>query len=351
LQFLPGLGEEVGAHLVAHRDVAGVAFTGSMAVGLAIWKQAGVTLPGQRSLKRVVCEMGGKNAIIVDADADLDEAVLGTLHSAFGFAGQKCSACSRVIVLAEHYDAFVTRLAEAIAQPEHARGQPGAALDPHGPGHRRGGLAPHPGHDRRRGRAARPEAPHRRQRALRGYYIPPTLFGDVPPTDPLAQDEVFGPVLAAMRATSFDRPWSGPRARRTASRAASTAARRRTSSEARRAFRVGNLYINRPITGAIVGRHPFGGFHMSGGGTKAGGPDYLLSFVDPRVVSENTHAPRFRAHGAGPDEPHRLTPADPPRKSPAPSPDEQGAQFASPVRSQEHMGCRQLGFDGSRSSP
>jgi RHH-type proline utilization regulon transcriptional repressor/proline dehydrogenase/delta 1-pyrroline-5-carboxylate dehydrogenase len=287
LQFLPGLGEDVGAHLVAHRDVAGVAFTGSMAVGLAIWKQAGVTLPGQRSLKRVVCEMGGKNALIVDADADLDEAVLGTLHSAFGFAGQKCSACSRVIVLADHYDAFVTRLAEAIGSLSTLVGNPAQ------PSTRMGPVIDEEAWRRIQGTITAAE-----QRGLKrltganapsgGYYIPPTLFGDVPPTDPLAQDEVFGPVLAAMRATSFAQALEWAQGTPYSLTGGLYSRSPAHIEEARRVFRVGNLYINRPITGAIVGRHPFGGFHMSGGGTKAGGPDYLLSFVDPRVVSENT---------------------------------------------------------------
>lgn len=287
LQSLPGLGEEVGAHLVGHRDVAGVAFTGSLNVGLAIWKQAGVTLPGQRSLKRVVCEMGGKNAIIVDADADLDEAVLGTLHSAFGFAGQKCSACSRVIVVGEHYDAFTARLSEAMHSLSALVGPPTR------PETRMGPVVDE--ESWRRISAVIAEAEQRGLKRLTqstaptgGYFIAPTLFGDVPPTDPLAQEEVFGPVLAAMRAASFEQAleWAtGTPYSLTGGVYSRSPAH---IERARDAFRVGNLYINRPITGAIVGRHPFGGFHMSGGGTKAGGPDYLLSFVDPRLVSENT---------------------------------------------------------------
>lgn len=287
LQFLPGLGEEVGAHLVAHRDVAGIAFTGSMAVGLAIWKQAGITLPGQRSLKRVVCEMGGKNALIVDSDADLDEAVHGTLHSAFGFAGQKCSACSRVIVLAEHYDAFIVRLTEATASLSALVGNPTR------PETRMGPVIDEEAWQRIRETVSAAEA-----RGLRrltgadaptgGYYIPPTLFGDVPPTDPLATEEIFGPVLAAMRASSFEQALEWAMATPYSLTGGLYSRSPAHIEHARRVFRVGNLYINRPITGATVGRHPFGGFHMSGGGTKAGGPDYLLSFVDPRVVSENT---------------------------------------------------------------
>ncbi len=299
LQCLPGLGEEVGAHLVGHRDVAGIAFTGSLNVGLAIWKQAGLTLPGQRSLKRVVCEMGGKNAIIVDADADLDEAVLGTLHSAFGFAGQKCSACSRVIVVGDHYDAFTARLTEAMHSLSALVGAPVR------PETRMGPVVDEESWRRIQGVISAAEA-----RGLKrltsaaapagGYYIPPTLFGDVPPTDPLAQEEVFGPVLAALRAQTFEQAleWAtGTPYSLTGGVYSRSPAH---LEQAKQAFRVGNLYLNRPITGAIVGRHPFGGFHMSGGGTKAGGPDYLLSFVDPRVVSENTMRRGFVPTDAAP---------------------------------------------------
>ena len=287
VQFLPGRGESVGAHLVAHRDVANIVFTGSMEVGLAIWKQAGLTLPGQVSLKRVVCEMGGKNALIIDSDADLDEAVLGTLHSAFGYAGQKCSACSRVIIVGDHYDTFISRLVEA------AQALAGLQGAPEKPETRLGPVIDDVSYRRISSFVA--DAAGRCKRLTEpgavppgGFYIPPTIFGDVPPTDPLAQQEIFGPVLAAMRASSFEQALEWAMGTPYALTGGIYSRSPAHIEAARKAYRVGNLYINRPITGAIVGRHPFGGFHMSGGGTKAGGPDYLLSFVDPRVVSENT---------------------------------------------------------------
>lgn len=284
VHFLPGLGEEVGAHLCAHPDVTNIVFTGSMAVGLEIWRQAGITHAGQRGLKRVVCEMGGKNALVIDNDADLDEAVLGTMHSAFGFSGQKCSACSRVIVLADHYDAFVSRLVEAtrslkIGAPSDAATRIGPVVD---------------AESRTRLLRLIDEGAKRCRKLCGGgvegpgHYIEPTIFVDVPPDDPLARDELFGPVLMVIKARTYDEALAlaldSPYALTGGVYSRSPA----HLEQARQTFRVGNLYLNRPITGAVVGRHPFGGFGMSGGGTKAGGPDYLLNFVDPRVVSENT---------------------------------------------------------------
>ncbi len=286
MQFLPGLGETVGAHLVAHRDVTNIVFTGSRAVGLEIWRTAGNTLPGQPALKRVVCEMGGKNGLIVDSDADLDEAVEGTLHSAFGFAGQKCSACSRAIVLAEHYDEFVERLSEA------ARSLTFGPTDDPGPAF--GPVVDETSHRRLRG--VIDDAVARGVRLVvggevderAGYFVAPTIFADVDPDDVLATEEFFGPILAVIKADDFDHALAIANGTEYAltgglfSRSPKRIARTRTE------FRVGNLYINRSITGAIVGRQPFGGGSMSGGGTKAGGPDYLLQFLDPRTITENT---------------------------------------------------------------
>lgn len=286
LQFVPGIGEEVGAHLVAHRAVSTIAFTGSKAVGLAIWKAAGQTDPGQARLKRVVCEMGGKNAVIIDSDADLDEAVQGVVHSAFGFAGQKCSACSRVIVLAEQYDAFVERLGEATGSIVL-----GPADDP------ASALGPVVDEEsQRRLMGAIKAAVDRGNRVLvggepvrrAGFYVPPTVFVDVAPDDPLARDELFGPVLTIIRADDFEQAISIANNTDYALTGGLFSRSPARISRAREALDVGNLYINRGITGAIVGRQPFGGSRMSGGGTKAGGPDYLLSFLDPRTVTENT---------------------------------------------------------------
>ncbi len=293
LQFVPGWGETVGAHLVAHPDVTTIAFTGSQAVGLAIWRQAGVTAPTQGGLKRVICEMGGKNAIVVDNDADLDEAVAGVVKSAFSYAGQKCSACSRVIVVEPHHDAFLERLVEAarslhVGSPLNPGTQMGPVIDPEAQARLTRAIE--------RGRqTARLVLGDRWDATTEGggYFVRPHIFADVSPEDPLAQDELFGPVLAVLRARDFDdalRIASGTRYALTGgvySRSPVNIAR------ARAELRVGNLYVNRSITGALVGRQPFGGFAMSGGGTKAGGPDYLLSFLDPRCVTENTQRRGF----------------------------------------------------------
>lgn len=289
LHFLPGVGEDVGAHLVRHPDVATIAFTGSRAVGLGIYREAGITHPGQPSVKRVVCEMGGKNAIVVDNDADLDEAVQGVVHSAFGFAGQKCSACSRAIVVADHYDTFVERVAEAtgslrVGDPVDPATRVGPVIDAES-----------------QARLAAAIAAGRRSARLvvggetrgPGYFVEPTVFADVDPSDPLATDELFGPVLAVMRADDFDHGIELAMSSEYALTGGIYSRSPANIAKARERFRVGNLYINRSITGAIVGRQPFGGFLMSGGGTKAGGPDYLLNFTDPRVITENTQRRGF----------------------------------------------------------
>jgi RHH-type transcriptional regulator, proline utilization regulon repressor / proline dehydrogenase / delta 1-pyrroline-5-carboxylate dehydrogenase len=288
-QFLPGRGSVVGAHLVQHRDVHMITFTGSQAVGCRIYAEAALLQPGQRHLKRVVAEMGGKNAVIVDESADLDQAVQGVVHSAFGYSGQKCSACSRVIVLEPIYEAFLSRLVEAtrslnLGMAELPSTQVGPVID---------------GTAQARILATIEQGRTEAEVALAmlapegGYFVGPTIFANVPPTAKLAQEEIFGPVLAVMRASSFtaalaianDTPY-----------ALTGGVYSRTPShieQAQAEFEVGNLYINRGITGAIVARQPFGGFKLSGVGSKAGGPDYLLQFLEPRVVTENVQRQGF----------------------------------------------------------
>ncbi len=289
VQLLPGIGEEVGAHLVAHPDIATIAFTGSQAVGRAIWQQAGITHPGQPALKRVICEMGGKNSIIVDDDADLDEAVQGVVYSAFGFSGQKCSACSRVVVLESRYEAFLERLVPA-ARSLHV----GAPSDP------ANAVGPVIDADAHQRLAAAIEAGKRSARLVAGgevrgpgWFVEPTVFADVDPRDPLATEELFGPVLAVLKAPDFDTALRMAQGGEYALTGGLFSRSPAHIARTRREYRVGNLYINRGITGAVVGRQPFGGFHMSGGGTKAGGPDYLLQFLDPRCVTENTQRRGF----------------------------------------------------------
>ena len=280
LSYLPGIGEEVGEHLVTHPHVNLIAFTGSQAVGLHINAVAAQTREGQRGIKKVIAELGGKNAIIVDDDADLDEAVLGTVTAAFGYAGQKCSACSRVIVVEQVYDVFVQRLVEATRSLRI-----GSAEEP-------GTFVP-PVIDedaRHKIRHAIQRGKQEAQLALemptpaQGTYVGPVIFTNVPPHASIAQEEIFGPVLSVLKARDFDEALTialdTPYALTGGIYSRSPAHIER----ARREFRVGNLYINRKITGAIVGRQPFGGLGLSGIGSKAGGPDYLLQFLEPRVI-------------------------------------------------------------------
>ena len=275
--------------MVTHPSVRLIAFTGSLPVGTRILSAAAHHVKGARHLKRVVAEMGGKNAIIVDEDADLDEAVQGILTSAFGYAGQKCSACSRVIVVGRIYERVVERVVEAartlpIGPAEAPATIIGPVIDP--PSVER--IAGYVALGKRIARPALIRDLPVELAASRGYYVAPAVFADVPPACPLAQEEIFGPVLSIIRAERFgealeiamdidDALTGGVFSRSPAH-----------LREARRAFRVGDLYINRAITGAIVGRQPFGGRQLSGVGYQFGGPDYLLQFVEGRVVTENT---------------------------------------------------------------
>jgi RHH-type proline utilization regulon transcriptional repressor/proline dehydrogenase/delta 1-pyrroline-5-carboxylate dehydrogenase len=288
VHFLPGVGEEVGRALVEHKGVAQIAFTGSKAVGLAIWEEAAKTKPGQAQVKRVVCEMGGKNAVLIDDDADLDEAVHGVIKSAFGFAGQKCSACSRVLVHKAVATTFTERLLAAARSLQLGPAtDPGTAVPPVVDTEAAARLravidAPGPGATLLF-KAELTEA-QRSQTCL----VPPAIFAVTEPRHRLMQDELFGPVLALHVVDSFER---GLEVATGTEMALTGAVYSRSPAHlelSRRRFRVGNLYLNRGSTGALVDRQPFGGFQMSGVGTKAGGPGYLLQFVDPRVVTENT---------------------------------------------------------------
>lgn len=282
--YLPGYGEEVGEYLVSHKDVSVIAFTGSKPVGLHILRQAQVVHPGQTHIKRVLAELGGKNAIIIDSDADLDEAVTGVIYSAFGFQGQKCSACSRVIVLEPVYDRFLDRIVEA-AKSLHL----GASEDP------RAFMGPVVDEEAFTRIMATIESAKAKARLAfqgqapgGGYFVPPTIFADVDPNSDLAQKEIFGPVLAVIRAKDMDEALKIANSTEYALTGGLYSRSPATIERVKREFEVGNLYINRGNTGALVERHPFGGFKMSGVGSKAGGPDYLLQFMEPRVITENT---------------------------------------------------------------
>ena len=284
LQFLPGPGEEVGEHLVSNPDVDFIAFTGSMDVGLRIVERAGEIHFIQKNVKRVIAEMGGKNAIIIDETADLDEAVKGVLESALGYQGQKCSACSRVIVIGDLFNKFCERLKEAmesikIGPPEDPASFMGPVVDS-------GALTKIEEYI---------ELGTKEENVLlcrkvkeKGYFIGPVIFVDVDPDSPIAQDEIFGPVLAVMRARTIDEAIALANNTLYALTGGLYSRSPATIQKVRDEMRTGNLYINRNITGALVGRQPFGGFAMSGIGSKAGGPDYLLQFLNSKSISENT---------------------------------------------------------------
>ncbi|MFH0824424.1 MAG: L-glutamate gamma-semialdehyde dehydrogenase, partial [Pseudomonadota bacterium] len=282
LQFVPGPGEEVGEYLVAHTGIDFIAFTGSKDVGLRIARTAADIRPGQRSIKKVIAEMGGKNAVIVDDTADLDAAVKGVLHSALGFQGQKCSACSRVIALENVFEAFWPRLKEAmlsvpIGPPEDPHNIMGPVVDSAALQKILGYLEIG---------KAEGKAKLVGERIPGGYFIGPSLFVDVSPDSPLAQEEIFGPVVAVMRAKDMDQALDIANGTPYSLTGGIFSRSPKNIRRAMEEFRVGNLYVNRKITGARVARQPFGGFGMSGVGSKTGGPDYLLQFMHPKSVCE-----------------------------------------------------------------
>jgi RHH-type proline utilization regulon transcriptional repressor/proline dehydrogenase/delta 1-pyrroline-5-carboxylate dehydrogenase len=294
VHYLPGPGAGVGQALVDHPGVSMIAFTGSKDVGLSIVRSAAVVQPGQREVKRVIAEMGGKNAIIVDDDADLDQAVAGTITSAFGYAGQKCSACSRLIVVGSAYDEVLARLGPAVQSlvvgPPH---DPSTFVPPVISRAQQQKISGYIENGRKTARllveGRRPEGD--------GSFVPPAVFVDVKPEDPLAREEIFGPVLSVFRVESFDEALKLALDSEYALTGGLYSRNPRNIEKARREFRTGSLYINRKTTGAIVGRHPFGGLQLSGVGDKAGGPDYLLQFLQPRTISENTMRRGFAPEG------------------------------------------------------
>jgi RHH-type proline utilization regulon transcriptional repressor/proline dehydrogenase/delta 1-pyrroline-5-carboxylate dehydrogenase len=288
-QYVPGKGSQVGAYFVNHPDTHVIAFTGSQEVGCRIYAEAAILQPGQKHLKKVIAEMGGKNGIIVDESADLDIAVTGVVRSAFGYSGQKCSACSRVIVVKTIYDAFLERLVEAtkslnIGEAELPSTQVGPVIDEKA----RDRILEYIEIGKKEARLAL-QLPSPSQ----GYFIGPVIFADVPPDGVIAQEEIFGPVLAVIRADNFQEALkiaNGTNYALTGGIYSRTPAH---IQQAQAEFEVGNLYINRNITGAIVGRQPFGGFKLSGVGSKAGSPDYLLQFLEPRTITENIQRQGF----------------------------------------------------------
>jgi 1-pyrroline-5-carboxylate dehydrogenase len=281
--FLPGSGSAVGDVLVTHPKTRFVAFTGSRDVGLRVNELAARPQPGQIWIKRVVAEMGGKDAIIVDSECDLDAAVEGVAASAFGYQGQKCSACSRAIVHEKVYDEFLQKLKArteklTVGPPDEPENQMGPVISASA----KTSIERYIGIGKSEGRlltggGAAPNG---------GYFLEPTIFADVDSKARIFQEEIFGPVLAVAKARDFDHAMEMAND----SQYGLTGAIYSNDSEhlrrAREEFFVGNMYINRKCTGAMVGAHPFGGFNMSGTDSKAGGPDYLLLFLQAKSIAE-----------------------------------------------------------------
>jgi RHH-type proline utilization regulon transcriptional repressor/proline dehydrogenase/delta 1-pyrroline-5-carboxylate dehydrogenase len=284
LQLLPGEGD-VGAALVEHPDVTTIAFTGSRPVGLRIIEQAGRTAPGQRHVKRVVSEMGGKNCVIVDSDADLDDTVPMLVTSAFAYGGQKCSAASRVLVHEAIADELIERLRGAVELLQVGQAEDFATQVP--PLIEQDARQRVLGYQRRAadegslavGGTPVPE---------RGWFVPPALATGLPASSSVLRDEIFGPLLAIERVPSIDAACDVVDALDYGLTGGLISRNPRTIEYVASRSPVGNLYVNRQITGAMVGRQPFGGNRLSGTGMKAGGPDYLLQFVDPQVITEDT---------------------------------------------------------------
>jgi 1-pyrroline-5-carboxylate dehydrogenase len=281
LNFVTGSGEILGKRMVEHQDVHFVAFTGSRQVGLETVERAARHQPGQTVIKRVVAEMGGKDAIIVDADADLDEAVEGVAVSAFGFQGQKCSACSRAIVDASLYDGFLRRLVARAGQINPGEVIEGAWLGP---------VASKSQFEKVReyidiGKTEGTLVLGGKADSSRGWYVQPTIFADVDADARIAQEEIFGPVLAVIKARDYDHALEIANDTEYGLTGAVYTEDEDKIERAKREFHVGNLYINRKCTGALVGVHPFGGFKMSGTDSKAGGRDYLLLFMQPKSIA------------------------------------------------------------------
>jgi 1-pyrroline-5-carboxylate dehydrogenase len=282
VNFCPGSGATFGNTVVAHPKTRYIAFTGSREVGLDINKRAADVIPGQIWIKRTILEMGGKDAIIVDADGDFDAAVEGVAQAAFGFQGQKCSACSRAIIDERIYDKFLDALKARVEQitvgdptenPNMGavinEGSMKTILDYIEYGKKDGRLIT--GGERVAGE---------------GYFVRPTVIADIKPKSKLEQEEIFGPVLAVIKSKNYDHALEIANDTEFGLTGAVYTKSKEKIERAKREFHVGNLYINRKCTGAMVGAHPFGGFNMSGTDSKAGGPDYLYLFTQGKSIAE-----------------------------------------------------------------
>jgi 1-pyrroline-5-carboxylate dehydrogenase len=288
LNFVPGEGGEVGEALVVHPLTRFIAFTGSKGVGLRVNERAARPQPGQRWIKRVIAEMGGKDAIIVDAKADLDAAAQGVVASAYGFQGQKCSACSRAIVDASVYEDFLRKLETRVRSLRIGTPtDPSTDVGPVVSERAMKKILEYVEIGKKEGRIL---AGGERERDKNGYFVAPTVFADVDSRARIAQEEIFGPVLAVMKARDLDDALRIANDTEFGLTGAIYSRDAAVLERARRDFFVGNLYINRKCTGALVGGHPFGGFNMSGTDSKAGGRDYLLLFLQAQAISEKVTA-------------------------------------------------------------
>ncbi len=281
LNVITGSGGEVGDPLVLHPRVRMIAFTGSKDVGIRLYAQAAQVQPGQIWLKRVIAEMGGKNAMIVDESADLDEAVSAAVAAGYGFQGQKCSAGSRLVVHDRRYrdvlDAFVTKVRDLKVGPAKDNFPAGPVIN----GRAQQTIMDYINVGKREGRLAAGGEPGDGE----GFFIQPTVFADIDPHARIAQEEIFGPVVAVIKARNFDHALEIANGTEYGLTGAVFSRTPEHLARARQEFLCGNLYINRKCTGALVGVHPFGGFNMSGTDAKTGGPDYLGYFLQPKVVA------------------------------------------------------------------
>jgi RHH-type proline utilization regulon transcriptional repressor/proline dehydrogenase/delta 1-pyrroline-5-carboxylate dehydrogenase len=290
LNFVPGPGSAIGDALITNKDTVFTVFTGSEEVGLSIIEKSGRTPEGAQQVKHVIAEMGGKNAIIIDSDADIDAAVWPVIQSAFGYMGQKCSAASRLIVLEDNYDKFISKFKDAVetlifGPAEDSRSDFGAVIDADARkkietyihiGQSEGTLLT---------RGAQGQGP--------GHFVAPAVFTDVSPNSRLAQEEIFGPVVCVIKVKDFSEALEAANGVRYALTGGLFSRSPANIDRACREFLVGNLYINRGTTGAMMKRHPFGGFKMSGVGSKAMGQDYLPQFMYCRTIVENTFRSGF----------------------------------------------------------
>jgi 1-pyrroline-5-carboxylate dehydrogenase len=284
VNFCPGSGSTFGAGLVEHPLTRFVAFTGSKEVGLDINQRAAKPQPGQKWIKRTILEMGGKDSIIVDADANIDAAVEGVAQAAFGFQGQKCSACSRAIVDEKIYDVFLERLKERVSKITVGDPTENKPMGPVVNEKAMKSILDYIEVGKKEGRLIHGGGPAKE--AGDGYFIQPTVIADIPPTGRISQEEIFGPVLAVIKARNFEDALAIANNTEFGLTGAVYSTSRDKLEKARTDFHVGNLYFNRKCTGAMVGAHPFGGFNMSGTDSKAGGPDYLLLFTQAKSVAE-----------------------------------------------------------------